>query len=236
MNIGIIVALPEEARSLLRNRSIALNRPIRLDDGYALISGMGDSAAAAAAAVLLDGGASALVSWGSAGALLPSLTPGTLLLAHQVCDEDQHAFEVDKGWRDALAGKLAADLTLADGKLVQVRNVLRNARDKRAVHEATGASAADMESVAIAGVARQAGLPFLAIRTIADTMEMSIPDSLIDSLDRYGRPRYRQLLLDLARHPRKLSDLLKLQRGFKQAQTTLSRVRQLAGQGLAYPT
>lgn len=48
--------------------------------------------------------------------------------------------------------------------------------------EATGACAADMESAAIARVAANAGIPFIAIRAIVDPIYFSPPDALLSAV------------------------------------------------------
>ncbi len=208
---------------------------MRLGDGLAWISGMGDAAASAAARAIIERGASALVSWGTAAALVGSVSPGTLVLANHVCDGKHTEFEVNQDWHRALETMLGDQVPVITGKLAQVANVLGSPNDKRAIHADTGAAAADMESAAVARVAKEAGVPFLVVRVIADTLDMGIPDTLIDSLDQYGRPRLKRLLPDLICHPGQLRALMQLRRGLQRAQATLTRVRQLGGEGLACP-
>ena len=234
-HIGFIVALPAEARSLARNLSITVEAPMRVDDGLVWVSGIGEAAATAAAHRAIEHGVSGLVSWGTAAALVGSMTPGTVVLASHVGDAGQTEFEVTTDWRRDLEARLENQLSVRTGKLTQVTRVLRTPQDKRATHTETGAIAADMESAAIARAAKQADLPFLVTRVIADTLDMRIPDTLIDVLDPYGRPHLGRLFMNLLRHPGQLRLLMQLRNGFHRAQRILTQVRQLGGVGLACP-
>ncbi|HLO78401.1 MAG TPA: hypothetical protein VK196_18250, partial [Magnetospirillum sp.] len=68
-------------------------------------------------------------------------------------------------------------------------------------HAATGAAAVDMESGAVARVAAQHGLPFLALRAIADPAGQSLPAPVLRIVDGQGRIRIRGALWALATHP-----------------------------------
>ncbi|MDQ3960203.1 MAG: purine phosphorylase, partial [Pseudomonadota bacterium] len=84
--LGIVAALPAEARSLTGQR-VPPGQAIRLGGATLLyVSGMGQARARSAADQLLGQGAQALVSWGTAGALERTLTAGTLILPTTVTD------------------------------------------------------------------------------------------------------------------------------------------------------
>ena len=78
-----------------------------------------------------------------------------------------------------------------------------------------------MESIAIAQIARQHNVPFLAIRAIADPVDMSLPQTVIQALNSEGDVVLSRLLSYLARHPSELTRLVKLGRHFNAAQKTL---------------
>ena len=85
-----------------------------------------------------------------------------------------------------------------------------------------------MESVAIAKVAGQNGLPFLAIRAIADPVNMNLPKAISYSLNKDGDIALTRLLLFVALHPNELAGLIKLGLHFNAAKKTLRLVsRQL---------
>lgn len=82
---------------------------------------------------------------------------------------------VDLDWRNRLRQQLPAHMKIASGILAASPNVLTSADAKRELAEATGACAVDMESGAVAQVAARAGIPFLAVRVIADPLDFSPP-------------------------------------------------------------
>ena len=65
--------------------------------------GIGSERAYDVASTALSAGASALVSWGIAGALVPELSPGTILLPEQVLTAEGEEFATDSqcGWNFA---------------------------------------------------------------------------------------------------------------------------------------
>ena len=67
--------------------------------------------------------------------------------------------------------------------------IVATAADKRALFEATGAQAVDMESHEVAAVAAAAGLPFLVIRALADPYDQVIPQVAREALRPDGRVR-----------------------------------------------
>ncbi len=88
MQIGFVVALPREARSLLKASAISVAEPLSLDNNLLVVSGMGARAAQAAAALLAQQQVSALVSWGTAAGLVPELGAGTVVIPTRVvCTE-----------------------------------------------------------------------------------------------------------------------------------------------------
>jgi adenosylhomocysteine nucleosidase len=84
----------------------------------------------------------------------------------------------------------------------------------------------------VAQVAHQAGVPFMAIRVIADQAITTIPSSALSAVDAYGQLQVVPLITSLLAHPGELPALITLGRAFRAAQKTLSIVAKLAGPGL----
>jgi len=101
--------------------------------------------------------------------------------------------------------------------------------EKRELGAATGAIAVDMESAAIAAVAAAHGLPFLAVRTIADPLSMRLPEAVTVALNPRGDVRLGTLLSHVLQNPPEMFELVRLGRAFGAAVTTLRRVRRLSG-------
>ena len=81
-----------------------------------------------------------------------------------------------------------------------------------------------MESIAIARVAKQHTIAFLAIRAIADPVNMDLPQAINYSLNAQGDVVLGKLLLFLFLHPAELPGLIKLGLHFNAAKKTLKSV------------
>jgi len=229
--VGIVTALASEA-SALGSRRLRVRTALALDSGDTLwLSGMGPHAAREGALALIEAGATALLSFGVAGALAPGLRSGTLLCPHCVLDEHGRDFQPDAVWRTSLLRRLADAGTapVAEGSLLSVSTPLLSAADKSAMRERHQALAVDMESAAIAAVGREHGLPFLALRAIVDERDDLIPGDLHDGIDAWGRPHALRLTAALLRRPHLLAALLKLAMRMGKATRALRRAARSAG-------
>ena len=188
----------------------------------ALISG-GDPARAAALLVATDPqDISAVLSFGIAGALVRGLTPGDLVVAHDI-----HGVPAtDPHWATALAAACRA----RHGVIAGSAAVAATPHAKRALHEATGAIAVDLESEAAARYAARHALPFAALRAIADTAEDTIPQAALAGLKPDGTPDIAAVLKSLARRPTDLPALITVARRARAALKALdSAVKSLRG-------
>jgi adenosylhomocysteine nucleosidase len=88
----------------------------------------------------------------------------------------------------------------------------------------------------VAAAAQAAGVPFLAVRAIADPATHDLPAFLPAITDAYGRPRLGRLARELLREPSALPGLLRLQRAFGRALATLRRVAAVAQRELGEPS
>lgn len=205
---GVVAALPAEARWLG-----ASTLTVR-------VGGVGAEHARRAATALIDQGARALVSWGTAAGLVSGLALGTLVIADRVL-ADAATLTPDSAWNDRMVDALRGVVPIRRGVIACPTRVLRNARDKRALAETTGAIAADMESAAIGGVARDAGAPWIVVRVVSDTADMAVPASVVSAIDRDGRLSVRRLLSGLARNPGDIAAFPALARGMREAGRTM---------------
>lgn len=234
-SLGLLVALPAEAQPL-HPRKLDFTELAQTTEGHRLIvSGAGPDNAHHAAARLVEQGVAGLVSWGCAGALAPGLAPGDLVVPESVYGTDGAEYAVDAEWRDRLLNALSPAVPAKPGQLAESRHVVPTPAEKQALFATTNAAAVDMESAALARVARAAGLPFLAVRAIADTSAMAMPAAVLVALNPRGDVRLGKLLGHLARHPAQVGELIRLGRAFGTAVGTLRRVRQLAGTDFCFP-
>ena len=229
--IGIVTALRTEASCVTQAR-IPFNKPIHIHDHAMLwLSGMGNDAAGLAAQRLLEQGATALVSFGVAGALDARLKPGDLVLPDAICAHT--LLPVDHSWRDRLQQKLPNDIRIVNGIIANSDAALTDESAKQRLADASSACAVDMESAAIAHAAEQAHIPFLAVRAIIDPVQFSPPPVLLDAVYPDGSVNPLRLTALILKRSVRLSTLLQMSSAMHAARNTLTRVIQSAGIALS---
>lgn len=232
---GVVVALASEAEALIA-RSAQPERLTPLADGAALwLSGMGPAAAQRAARGLADAGAKALAVFGVAGALDARLRNGTLFCPERIVDESGDDYMTDPRWRARLLQRLATMQSLyTQGSLLSVQTPLLTSSAKTGAYRDHAALAVDMESAAVAAVARERGLPFVCLRAIVDEVADAVPIALHDSVDAWGNPRPLGLIAALCRHPSLLADLPRLYSRMQRATHALRAAAEATGPTLGW--
>jgi adenosylhomocysteine nucleosidase len=218
---GFVVGLAIEARLLAQ----AIARQAASATPTIACAAADPSRARDGARRLLREGAGALVSFGIAGGLDPNLAPGDLVLAERVMSPEGDAVATDPDLRATwAAAAAAAGLHHVDGSLMESARILASAAEKRAAHRSSGAVAVDMESRAVAGVAAEAGMPFIAVRAIADPAGRPLPRSVIGSIGPNGGPRVGRVILRVCLRPWEAPALLQLRRDTNAALESLRRL------------
>lgn len=219
--LGIIAALPAEAKCL-HNKNIDIASPIEIENGIFLcLSGIGHEAATICANNLLSLNIDALISWGVAGAINDSLKPGDLLIAESVIGRE-YKYVVSNEWLNRMKAyfmKMSSNPKIAP--IASTEALCTSAKDKKYLSQKTGAVAVDMESAAIAAIAKAQNIDFLVIRSIADDANTSIPEAVIKHTDSLGRPKLFGFIISCLKKPVQLSDLIKLGYYYKKALITL---------------
>lgn len=207
---GVVAALPAEAR-WLRASTLEVR-----------VGGVGAEHARRAARALIADGATSLISWGTAAALAPSLSVGTLILADRVMDEVTSVpFAPDVAWTALVAQALNGIVPLVRGTIACPAEVLHSANEKHALHDRTGAIAADMESAAIGSVAREAGTPWIVVRVVSDAADTVVPASVVGAIDSNGALSWVRLLASLVQRPTDIAAFPALARGMQLAGRTM---------------
>lgn len=183
VDLAIVMALSAERAGLQR----ALARSPAAVTVFQ--SGPGAVRAGEAARTAIRAGASAVLSWGIAGGLEPQLAPGTVVVPRYVALADGSRLAVEPRWQSALAARLRPRFALREGDLLSVDHVLESPRAKARAALDTGSVAADMESAAIARAAFEAGVPFAAVRVVADSLIDTLPPNVAEWIDPDGRQR-----------------------------------------------
>lgn len=234
--VGIVVAIRIESRCIT-TRHLPLGEIINLGDNSAIcLCGMGENAARKAATKLQTEGATSLISFGVAGALDSKLRPGDLILPESIYNE--RLLPVSLTWRDRIQECLPSHLRVIGGKLATSKKILTSSIEKREFAKITGACAVDLESGAVAEVAENSDIPFLAIRAISDPIEFSPPLALLDAVNPDGSANLSHIISLLLHRSVTLSTLLRLAREVRTARSTLATVALHAGieLGIQSPT
>ncbi|MFA5516056.1 MAG: hypothetical protein WDA20_07175 [Desulfuromonadales bacterium] len=217
--LGLIVPLPAEAGALLGRQGWIRQdgwscRSSVLPCGTAVLAvcaGQGRARAQAAAGWLASRGAVALAVIGLAGGLHPALHPGDLVLF------------MEKSGELLFAGPDGMLLQVLSGGLAEIDQPVLTKAGKLALFERSGALAVDLESVAVGRVARQAGLPFFALRAVCDPASREVPSEVRACLAEAGRLRAAVLLRAIFRRPQLLGELLRLRCDFAAALKALQQ-------------
>jgi adenosylhomocysteine nucleosidase len=173
----------------------------------------GGSVAGTAAAIewLLADGVRALVSFGIAGALSPTLKCGALVLPAVVRSDDGAAHWVDRDWHARLAAAAAAKgIAVAVGGMLGSDAAVVTAAEKAALHGTTNALVVDMESVRVAVAASRARVPFVILRAIADPAARDLPPAARIPLRANGRADLAAVMASVAKQPGQVPALLRL--------------------------
>lgn len=205
MRIGIVIALDAEARALPARSGGFLQHA----QYQVYVCGPGPSRATAAACALLDDGCEALLSFGLAGGLDPTLRPGTVIVASAVRCADGEHLRCDTRLHTALRQRLASNgpdmLTLYGAD----RPIITQA-DKHRLLDSLQVAAVDMESAAIGRVARARARPFAVLRCIVDPADFSLPRAALAGMAEDGGSRPFATTMALLRHPLELPELIRL--------------------------
>jgi adenosylhomocysteine nucleosidase len=226
---GFVTALASEAATL---RPVLGGRGTNgAREPLIAVAGIGASAAGMAASALMRAGATSLVSWGYAAGVAPQAACGMIILADRILCTDGSVFDTDPLWRKVLHACVAHDHDICCAPLLSSSLVLADEECKSAHFRRSGALAADMESAAVARVAQDWGVPFLAVRVVLDEAADSVPRPIVDAIDSQGRLHWLQLCLDLVRSPTALLRLPALARSYRTARHALTA---LAAAGRLY--
>ena len=217
-NILVVCGLKVEAR-------IARGRGIRICVG----GGRSESLIAAIEKEIANG-VDGIVRFGLCGALDPSLEPGTLIIARSTVFGGR-SLGVEARWSELLEKRMpyATRASLAGSERI-VTDVLA----KRRLLEETGAVAVDMESHIAAAIAGRHGVPFVALRAVADPFDRPLPSATTVAMRPNGGIDFFAVLRAIVKEPGQLPVLLAIGRDTRKALSALGRGRRLAGARFGY--
>ena len=201
---------------------------------FATFAGVGPRRAAEGARAFVARGVQALMSFGVAGGLSPDARAGTMVLATSVVVDDEH-YSASSEWSAAIRKVVSEIQPIIEAPLAGADRMIPSPEAKKDLHRETGAVACDMESHAVARVAREADIPFIVIRTISDPVDRHVPKWVLKSLTPEGDVRVAKLLANISIRPWAVPNLVGLSRDSGKAFDGLRRVAGLLGGGLGFP-
>lgn len=199
--IGIVCGLKSEARAI---RAAAGDERVRI-----AVSGASADRAEAMAAEFCRDGAKAILSVGVSGGLAPHLSPGDLLIGDAVRTRNGDEFAASTSLVAAFEMQ-TAETPLQRVTLFGSDEIVANAREKARLFERYSAAAVDMESHGAARAARAGGVPFAAVRAIADPASRALPPAALNAVAPDGSTRTFSVLLECAKAPGQFPALLQL--------------------------
>jgi adenosylhomocysteine nucleosidase len=170
-----------------------------------VLTGMGESLARLAAREALADGADVCISSGLAGGLRAGQRTGDILVA-QVVVKDREPVAV-AGDPDLVA--LAAECGARQAaRFVSCKEIVARAADKKRLGDR--ADAVEMESLAVLAEAAVRGVPAVAIRAIADTVDFDLPFDFSKARGADGQIRMSRVLAAVALRPQRIPALMRL--------------------------
>ncbi|MGH7114388.1 MAG: hypothetical protein ACREE9_07820 [Stellaceae bacterium] len=206
--------------TVLCTSGLAAEAKIARAAGYSVVVGAGHRGRTAALVEDAVRRANCLVSFGIAGALAPDLRAGDVVISTEVVAGDRR-WRAPEPFRGRVA-ELARGIDARDGPVLGAAAILATTAEKRRAWSETGALAVDLESDVVARIAASAGIPFVVIRTIADTALRELPPAALIPLAEDGTPQLAQVLGSVLRRPRQFAALVGLARETRTALSALA--------------
>jgi adenosylhomocysteine nucleosidase len=180
-------------------------------------------------------GCRAVLSFGIAGGLDPSLAPGDVVVATGVVAKGKR-WAAHPALADSLAAVLVAGgINVRRADIAGVDAPLLDASAKADMRFETGAAAVDMESHVASAFAARHGLIFAALRIVCDPATRTMPPVVANALRPDGGIDHFAILVDLVRRPTQLANLSRLASEARASFRALGRCRDLLGVGRGLP-
>jgi adenosylhomocysteine nucleosidase len=221
--VGVVTGLAFEANIVRYHARFA-----GVADRVLVAAGLGRERARRAAEELVGQGATALLSFGIAGGLAPHIACETAVVATAIKAENMETIACEPAWTARLANALCSSSPFVQGELAYAPIVLMTSLDKNRTFTATNAFAADMESYGVGEAALKAGLPFAAVRVVADTAGDQLPEIALHAMAPDGSLKLAETLARIVRSPGQIPGLIRLGRSTGRARRRLGRVAALS--------
>jgi adenosylhomocysteine nucleosidase len=216
-DVGIVCALPIEMSTFLSRcervrKYVGSNFVFRGGkyDGIRIVvveSGTGQARARRATHALLDAHSPKwILSCGFAGALVPGIRVGDVVVAESIVDGQGQILMIDVGFpADAKQG-------IHIGRLLTHDRIVRLVTEKQQLAARYSSIAVDMESLAVAQVCRERGARFLGIRVISDDLTSDLPVEVLSLMGPTGTTRLGAAMAALFSRPSSVTDMWRLRK------------------------
>jgi adenosylhomocysteine nucleosidase len=214
-DIGIVCALPLELGAFL-DRCTRVKKYVgsnfvfrggRYDNIRIVVveSGTGFARARKATQAIIDAHSPRwILSSGFAGALVPAVKIGDIVVANSIVDTHGQTLMIDVAFpADPQRG-------LHIGRILTSDAVVRLVREKQHLAAHLGAIAVDMESLAVAQVCREQGIRCLSVRSISDDVAGDLPPEVLSLIGPTGTTRLGAALGAIWKRPESVRDMWKL--------------------------
>lgn len=219
--------LPKPQLPVVAVTGMAFEARIAAGPGVVVVCGSRADALAADLAAAIAKGCRGIVSFGIAGGLAEHLGPGACIVARSIVSA-QERFASHLEWAScllqAIPGAIHADIAGA-------RAPVATSADKIALGRSTGAAAVDMESFLCVAAAVAHGLPFAAVRVVADPCHRALPPAAQIGLLPDGTPDLSAVMRSVIGRPRQVRALVRVALDARAARAALVRSRRLLSPG-----
>lgn len=240
--IGLIAAMPEEIKPLLRQvgpyrreraGSFNIYRFSLANGEVCLIeSGMGAAKGAAAARALIDTACpSVIINFGFAGAVTAGPSVGDLIVANRLFFHQHRSFseqyDLDQDLSELMEMALAKGcwkkpFQVYRGTFITAGEIVKKGELAGILPQGVANPVLDMETAAVAQVAAGLKIPIVAVRAISDAADEELGFSLEELTDNELNVRIGMVLWTVARKPWIIPQLLRLARNAKRAGDNLA--------------
>jgi hypothetical protein len=176
--------------------------------GFSVVIGAGDRDRTATLVAKAAAQTECLVSFGIAGGLAPELEAGTVVVSGEVVS-GRHHWAVEPNYMRRLSD-FAHSIGAIRGPVLGATSILATRTEKKRAWVATRALAVDLESEIVARTATALGIPFIVLRTIADTARRDLPPASLIPLGPGGEPHVFRVLAAVLRRPLQLAGMIGL--------------------------
>jgi adenosylhomocysteine nucleosidase len=194
--------------TVLCTSGLAVEAKIARAAGFSVVIGAGDRDRTRALVETAAARTDCLVSFGIAGGLAPDLEAGRVIVSGEVVS-DRQRWAIEPHYRLQLS-EFARAVGAIEGPVFGATSILATQTEKKRAWAETRALVVDLESEIVAGTATALGIPFIVLRTVADTAQRDLPPASLIPLGAGGKPHVSRVFASVLRRPFQLAAMIGL--------------------------